>query len=154
MSAIQIRLATISDVEAVAILFDEYRQFYEQSANLPLARSFIRKRIENNESEILLAVNEQGNVIGFCQLYPTFCSIDAKPIYTLYDLYVSSISRRSGAATLLLKAAEGLAVTTGKSRMELTTAKTNASAQALYESLGWVQDKVFYAYNKRIEIDR
>jgi ribosomal protein S18 acetylase RimI-like enzyme len=31
--------------------------------------------------------------------------------------------------------------------MDLTTAKTNTTAQALYRSLGWVKDDVFDAYN-------
>jgi hypothetical protein len=34
--------------------------------------------------------------------------------------------------------------------MDLTTARTNASAQALYESEGWVQDAVFLTYNKAV----
>jgi len=36
-------------------------------------------------------------------------------------------------------------------RMDLTTAKTNHAAQALYESLGWVRDEVFFAYNRRVQ---
>lgn len=35
----------------------------------------------------------------------------------------------------------------GFARMDLTTARTNLPAQALYESLGWRQDQVFLAYN-------
>jgi ribosomal protein S18 acetylase RimI-like enzyme len=35
-------------------------------------------------------------------------------------------------------------------RLDLTTAKNNHTAQSLYESLGWVRDEIFYAYNKQI----
>ena len=35
-------------------------------------------------------------------------------------------------------------------RLDLTTAKNNHAAQALYESLGWVRDEVFYTYSKEI----
>lgn len=42
------------------------------------------------------------------------------------------------------------AVQDGKRRMDLTTAKTNRAAQSLYESLGWVRDEVFWAYNRRL----
>jgi ribosomal protein S18 acetylase RimI-like enzyme len=34
--------------------------------------------------------------------------------------------------------------------MDLTTARSNHAAQALYESLGWVRDEVFLAYARRI----
>jgi len=34
--------------------------------------------------------------------------------------------------------------------MDLTTARSNVTAQSLYESLGWVRDDVFFAYNRRV----
>jgi ribosomal protein S18 acetylase RimI-like enzyme len=146
----QTRIATISDLEVVASLFDAYRQFYVQAPDLALATRFIRERMENHESVILLASNAAQQVIGFCQLYPSFCSVEAKPIYTLYDLFVVPEARRTGAGRVLLLAAEQLAKEHGKVRMDLTTAKTNVAAQTAYESLGWVRDEVFYAYSKGV----
>lgn len=154
MSTVQTRIATLDDLDAIAPLFDAYRQFYEQAPDLPLAFRFIHDRLKNKESVILLASLDSGAVIGFCQLYPTFCSVEAKPIYSLYDLYVSPMARRSGAGRVLLIAAEGLASANGKARMDLTTAKTNLPAQAAYESLGWVRDDVFFAYSKRVANQR
>jgi ribosomal protein S18 acetylase RimI-like enzyme len=151
MSTLRTRIATLADLDVIAPLFDAYRQFYEQAPNLALARSFIRDRLQNNESMILLASNEQQQVIGFCQLYPTFCSVEAKPIYSLYDLFVDPEARRSGAGKVLLQAAEKLAAERGKARMDLTTARTNKPAQNAYEALGWVRDEVFFAYSKVIE---
>jgi ribosomal protein S18 acetylase RimI-like enzyme len=153
MSTIRAQIATLDDLDVIASLFDAYRQFYEQTSDVALAKNFIRERIKNNESIILLASNEAQQVVGFCQLYPTFCSVEAKPIYSLYDLFVSTDERRSGAAKVLLQAAEKLAAHSGKARMDLTTAKTNKPAQAAYESLGWVRDEVFYAYSKTIAHD-
>lgn len=144
------RTATLPDLDVLASLFDAYRQFYDQAADLALARRFMGDRLKNQESVVLLAVTPDQQVVGFCQLYPTFCSVEAKPIYTLYDLFVTPAARRSGAGTLLLQAAERLAMANGKARMDLTTAKTNKLAQAAYESLGWVRDDVFYAYSKHI----
>jgi ribosomal protein S18 acetylase RimI-like enzyme len=40
------------------------------------------------------------------------------------------------------------ATNNGMARLDLSTAKSNLAAQALYESLGWVRDEVFYTYNK------
>lgn len=150
MTTIRTRVATLVDLDVIASLFDAYRQFYEQSSDLAIAKSFICDRLMNNESMILLASNESEQAVGFCQLYPTFCSVEAKPIYALYDLFVIPEARRSGAGTALLQAAEKLAVESGKARMDLTTARTNKAAQAAYESLGWVRDEVFYAYSKAV----
>jgi ribosomal protein S18 acetylase RimI-like enzyme len=151
MNEIRIRIASLSDIDVLASLFDAYRQFYEQPPNLTLATSFIGDRMRNKESVILLAVNEEGEALGFCQLYPSFCSVEAKAIYSLYDLYVAPQARRAGVGKVLLKAAERHAVENGMARMDLTTAKSNVSAQAAYESLGWVRDEVFYAYSKHLE---
>jgi ribosomal protein S18 acetylase RimI-like enzyme len=145
------RIATLSDLDIVAHLFDDYRQFYEQPPDLHAAKRYLTARLERAESVVILAINESQCVVGFCQLYPTFCSVEAKPIYSLYDLYVKPSNRRSGAGTLLLRAAEDLAAKNGKARMDLTTARNNKPAQAAYEALGWVRDEVFLAYSKRIE---
>jgi ribosomal protein S18 acetylase RimI-like enzyme len=97
-----------------------------------------------------MAMGVDGEVLGFCQLYPTFCSVQAKPIYTLYDLFVCPTARRLGAGRTLLLAAKALAAKNGKARMDLTTARTNLPAQAAYELLGWVRDDVFFGYNMAI----
>jgi ribosomal protein S18 acetylase RimI-like enzyme len=144
------RLATLKDLSNIAALFDAYRQFYEQPADLTLATQYIGDRMRRNESVILLAENDQHAAVGFCQLYPTFCSVEAKPIFALYDLYVQPSARQLGVGKLLLQAAEQHARENGLARMDLTTAKTNYPAQSLYESLGWVRDEVFLAYNKAV----
>lgn len=150
MSTISTRFATQKDLPHVAELFNSYREFYEQASNPALARQFLEARFLNNESVLIVAESEAGEIVGFCQLYPTFCSVEAAPIYSLYDLFVTPASRKSGAGRMLLLAAEARAKADGKVRMDLTTAKTNHAAQALYESLGWVRDEVFYGYSRRI----
>ena len=89
-------------------------------------------------------------MIGFCQLDPTFCSVEAAPIFTLYDLFVAPQSRTSGAGRQLMLAAEDYARASGAVRLDLTTARDNLRAQSVYESLDWVRDEVFFTYNKAI----
>jgi ribosomal protein S18 acetylase RimI-like enzyme len=127
-----------------------YRQFYEQPPNKSLAQQFITDRLNNRESVILVAESTSSGLLGFCQLYPTFCSVEAQPIYLLYDLFVLPSARKAGVGRLLLLSAEAKAASEGKARMDLTTARTNKSAQSLYESLGWVRDDIFFAYNRRV----
>ena len=145
-----IRLAVISDTEQVAIMFDKYRQFYEQAPNLPLATQFIAERINKQESVIFMAENSDKKLIGFCQIYPSFCSVAAAKIGILYDLFVDPSARKTGTGRALILAAHQYAANNGMTRLDLSTAKNNTKAQALYESLGWVRDEVFYAYSKEI----
>ena len=152
MFTINTRLANKNDVLEVAKLFDLYRQFYEQVSDIHLAHTYIQARIERNESVIIVAEMEN-RAIGFCQMYPTFCSIEAAPIYSLYDLFVHPDFRRTGAGKTLLLAAEQSAKQAGCVRMDLTTARTNIQAQKLYEALGWVRDEVYFAYSKSVKPD-
>lgn len=150
MSNFKTRRASITDINKVAPLFNAYRQFYEQESNLEFAQEFISTRLKNNESIIFIAENETQNALGFCQIYPSFCSVLGAPIYVLYDLFVSSEARKSGVGKLLLEQAHEHAKANNIPRMDLTTAKTNLNAQSLYESLGWVKDDIFFAYNKNV----
>ena len=148
---VSIRQASMYDINQLAQLFDAYRQFYEQVPNLPLAKNYIAERLNNNESVILVAENSDKNLIGFCQIYPSFCSVAAAKIGILYDLFVEPSARKTGAGRALMLAAHGYAANNGMARLDLTTAKDNLKAQALYESLGWMRDEVFYAYSKAIK---
>lgn len=147
LPALLTRPATLADLPALAPLFDAYRQFYEQAPDLALATRFISARMERQESVVLVA-ERAGRLLGFCQLYPSFCSVLAQPIYVLYDLFVDPAARKTGAGKALLLAAEAHARQEGMARMDLTTAHTNTTAQSLYAALGWERDQVFMAYNK------
>lgn len=150
MSIFKTRRASITDINKIAPLFDAYRQFYEQEANLEFAKEFLSARLNKNESIIFIAEDETQTAQGFCQIYPSFCSVIGAPIYVLYDLFVSPNARKSGLGKMLLVQAREHAQANGIPRMDLTTAKTNLNAQSLYESLGWVRDDIFYAYNKSV----
>jgi ribosomal protein S18 acetylase RimI-like enzyme len=143
------RRATRDDLGRVAGLFDAYRQFYDRPPDPGLAARFIQERFDRDESVLFVASAGAAPVAAFCQLYPSFCSVEAGRILVLYDLFVSPGSRGQGLGRALLLAAEDYARAGGFIRMELTTARTNAAAQALYESLGWQRDEVFVAYSRR-----
>ena len=148
-----IRKANFEDLNALAFLFDCYRQFYQQKADLALAKSFIAERISKQDSVIFVASNEAKNLIGFCQLYPSFCSVAAAKIGVLYDLFITETARKTGAGRALMLAAHEYAANNGMTRLDLSTAKNNHTAQALYESLGWQRDTVFYTYSKEITVN-
>jgi len=140
--------ATEQNIDDVSRLFDRYRQFYECEPDLTLARQFISDRINNEESIIFIAVGNDQEVQGFVQLYPSFCSVEARKIMILYDLFVDSAFRKSGIGEALMNAATDYARDAGASRLDLLTAITNGPGQALYEKLGYkkvLED--FYAYS-------
>jgi ribosomal protein S18 acetylase RimI-like enzyme len=147
---LSIRKASIDDLSQLAQLFDAYRQFYQQAPNLQLAKTFIAERINKQESVIFVAENLEKQLIGFCQIYPSFCSVEAAKIGVLYDLFVVQSARKTGAGRALMLAAYEYAVKNGMARLDLTTAKNNHAAQALYESLGWVRDEIFYTYTNEL----
>ncbi|MCB6183412.1 GNAT family N-acetyltransferase [Leeia sp. TBRC 13508] len=148
---IQIRQASLLDIPKIAPLFDAYRQFYEQAPNLSKAAEFLTTLLSQQASIVLIAELEGGEIVGFCQLYHSYCSVIAAPIFILYDLYVTPAHRRLSAARDLMQAAETLAKSLGKARLDLSTAKDNLKAQALYASEGYIRDDVFYVYTKTVD---
>ncbi|GGY03247.1 GNAT family N-acetyltransferase [Paludibacterium paludis] len=147
MTTVTIRRATLADLPAVARLFNGYRQFYLQGSDLALCERFIGERMRNGESVILLAEDAGGEAVGFTQLYPTFCSVAAQPIFVLYDLFVTPHARKTGAGRALMNAARDHAKASGAARVDLSTARDNFIGQSLYESLGYERDNVYYVYN-------
>ena len=147
-----IRVATADDIEAVAELFDQYRSFYGKSSDIDLARTFIGERIRNAESVILVRKSENDGLAGFVQLYPSFSSVSVARIYVLNDLFVGDAHRRQGVGRLLLDAAHQFALQANALRLSLSTAIDNHSAQALYESQGWVRDQEFYHYTLNVRV--
>ena len=92
---------------------------------------------------MILVAEADGQLLGFCQLYPTWCSVAAARIFVLYDLFVDAGVRRGGVGRALMLAAQAFGREAGAVRLDLSTARTNTRAQALYESLGWQRDDVY-----------
>jgi len=146
---IVIRRAGVEDVDRIAPLFDAYRQFYQQPGDLALARRFLTDRLTHQESVLFLAETagtSAPEVCGFTQLYPLFSSVSGQPIWILSDLFVARALRRGGVGRRLMEAAHEFAREQASGAVELDTAHTNTTAQALYESLGYRQDLEFRHY--------
>lgn len=142
-----IRHATIHDLDTIVPLFDAYRGFYGRPSDPALARAFLTERFQHHESIILLAIDDGGVAVGFTQLYPVFSSVSCTRKYLLNDLFVVSAARRTGAGRQLIEAASTFARAQGAASLSLSTGVDNATAQRLYESLGWTRDESFYEYN-------
>lgn len=133
----------------MAPLFDAYRQFYEQAADLARARQFIQERLANEQSVVFLALmdgDDGPTGMGFVQLYPTFSSISLKPMWILNDLFVTPDARKQGVGRALMDRAKQLALETNALGLTLETAIDNTPAQRLYEQLGYEREEEFYTY--------
>lgn len=140
-----IHKATMKDLEDIATLFNQYRMFYKQESNIEGAKVFLRERIEKDESVIFVAVQD-GEYVGFTQLYPSFSSISMKRLWILNDLFVHKNSRGTGVGKRLLEAAKQFASENGAKGLKLQTEVDNISAQRLYAENGYMRDSHYYHY--------
>ena len=139
MSDIAISRAGPADLDALALLFDAYRQFYGQPSDVPRARDWLRSRLRVGESVVLLAKRDAA-IVGFVQLYPMFSSVRMARTWILNDLFVEAGARRRGVARRLLDAAAKFARDDGAAGISLETMQDNAAARALYRAAGWNED--------------
>lgn len=143
--AVSVRTATPADLPVVSELFSRYLAFYQvAAADESRPAEFLRARMENDESVILLAETRLGPV-GFAQIYPTFSSLSMGRVWTLNDLYVDDTARRCGAARALVRSCLERARAAGAVGVQLETAHDNSSAQALYDAEGFEPEE-FVAY--------
>ncbi len=145
MSSAEILQANAEHLAELVPLFDAYRVSYGQETDLAGAMDFLAARISKGESVVFLA-RENGQAVGFTQLYPTFSSVSMRPAWILNYLFVAEQARRKGVGRQLMERAKKHAEETRAKGLALETAHDNRPAQSLYEQLGWKRDEVFIRY--------
>ena len=141
----KILLANSNYIESLSELFDQYRVFYGQLSDFGAAKRFLQERFQKSDS-VIFATSDNGYIVGFVQLYPSYSSVAMKPIWILNDLFVKESYRSKGVAKLLIDAAKKHAAATSSSRIVLATQISNIPAQKLYESIGFLKDEEYYHY--------
>jgi GNAT superfamily N-acetyltransferase len=140
---VNIRQATIADLDALVPLFDAYRQFYKAASDTDAARRFLADRFHRQESIVFLA-EANGEALGFTQIYPSFSSHGMARTFILNDLFVAPGARGLGLGKALLKTARDYAYANGAARLSLSTTPDNVAAQTLYEKQGWERGFLTY----------
>ena len=138
-----------ADLDALALLFDAYRQFYGQPSDAAAARDWLRSRLRVGESMVLVA-RRGADMVSFVQLYPMFSSVRLARTWILNDLYVLPTNRRGGVARALMDAAADFARADGAAGISLETTRDNAPARALYRAAGWHEDATQW-YSLRLD---
>jgi len=131
------RPASSKDLDSLSELFDAYRMFYHKSTDLEGAKTFLKKRISNKDSEIFVAETIDNKLVGFVQLYPLFSSTRMKKFWLLNDLFVHPEFRGKGFSIELIQKAKTLVVETNACGMYLETDKTNLIGNNLYPKTGF-----------------
>ena len=135
---IEIKKATLTDINLITPLFDAYRVFYKQQSNLDAANQFLKDRLTNKDSIIYIAfLNNEA--VGFTQLYPLFYSVSMQAMMLLNDLYVESNHRNKGIGEALINKAKSYCKAHNLKGLGIQTAHDNP-AQHLYQRLGFVRD--------------
>lgn len=140
---LQIKQASIDDINIVAPLFNAYRIFYNQASDMAGATNFLYERIVKNQSTLFIAFIN-GEAVGFTQLYPIFSSVSLRPALLLNDLYIAETARKMGIAAALLNKAKEFGKQNNAGWLLLETAFDNYNAQSLYEKNGWIKQTDFF----------
>src|SRR6478609_3051779 len=138
---VKIEHATLKEVNELALLFDQYRVFYQKPSDVEAAKRFLKDRILAFESVIYVAYTDKNEMVGFTQLYPLFSSTRMKRLWLLNDLFVDPRHRGKGISLALIEKTKEMARQTGACGVMLETAKTNEIGNRLYPKAGFTVDK-------------
>ena len=140
----EIRVATLADVEQIAQLFIEQFDVHARLTPYlmqpgPMGEDFIRKTITDEDSQFYLAT-EAGRAVGFVSVYQRQSPDEAFMIPRRYaylmDIIVTQSYQGQGIASQLLDAAKEWAVGRGLDYIELTVESNNPAA-GLYLKKGY-----------------
>lgn len=140
-----IRSATLTDLHAVVDLFEQYRIFYRKAPDRERATAFIQERLTQGDSVIYVA-DQDGELVGFTQLYPMFSSTRMQRQWLLNDLFVAPAQRGNGYGLALIDRAKQLASDTAAAGLILETELTNDIGNQLYPRAGFTLNTSTHFY--------
>ena len=145
MEGIMVRKATANDAEQLEILNNEFNGKGETSIEN------IRNSLINNPQEVVIVADEDNKLVGFVcvQLKKSFCYDEYMPEIT--EVYVKPSYRKRGIASEMITFAEKYCIENYPlHKYELLTGKSNLTAQAVYEKLGYINDNEVHL-SKRVK---
>ncbi|MFD6610586.1 GNAT family N-acetyltransferase [Micromonospora chalcea] len=122
--------------DQVAALFDDYRAHYGQPSTPELTRSWLHDQIAQHRISVAAAIRAD-QVRGFITVTITPASLMLGTAWSIRDLYVAPLHRRSGIANALLQHVIRDARAAGAHRVSLQTETDNIPALTLYTDIGF-----------------
>ena len=136
-----VRRAQPSHLEPVTRLIGEFRDWWEKAEPSDDAiRAVVRRLLDDDRTEFLLAFDDSGDAVGVCQLrYRPSVWTGADDCW-LEDLFVTNAARGGGHGRDLVEAAFAAARARGCRRIELDVNEQNEPALRFYETLGFTTE--------------
>ena len=149
MTVVTVSLAGPADVMAMAALLEEMDRYYGATGMEPLGervRQIEEALFASPPAAHALLAWDGTQVVGFAAYSFLWPAVGLTRSLYLKELYVGEQYRRRSVGKLLMQALFEVAGKHGCSRVEWTTDRDNAGAQAFYEMLGLPAHpaKVFY----------
>jgi GNAT superfamily N-acetyltransferase len=140
-----IRSLAAADYAAWEQLWLAYLRFYRADVSNEVTAATFRRLADQTDGMIgLVAVDDQGALVGLAHLvfHPSTWSAD--PYCYLEDLFVAPAARGTGTAAQLLEAAFAEAHRRGAARTYWETQEFNAPARSLYDKVAHRTSFVVY----------
>lgn len=126
-----------SSISDVLPLIRHYQEFYEvPDIDDERNRVFFSQFGVSSEKGCLFGFKKEGQLVAFATVYFSYASSVTSKIAIMNDLYTMKDYRGQGVATALIKYCEQYAKKNDAVRLQWLTAKTNTTAQSVYEALG------------------
>jgi GNAT superfamily N-acetyltransferase len=137
-----IREATDADLPALMPLLRGYCDFYESNPTDGGLEAMARDVIAAPEDEafLLVATDDEGEVIGFALNQWKWASLKGARVAVLDDLFVAERARGAGHADALIEATAAVARRHGAPAISWFTMPDNKRAHAVYDRVGGVAE--------------
>lgn len=145
-SVCTVREATLADMDVLAKLFNQYREFYGKAPDHLGAAAFLSAHLNQARSQIFVAqISEQ--LVGFIQLYPLWSSLEMGRVWVINDLFIQADHRGKAIGQALMQQAIAFAKAHDAVYIALETGMDNLRAQKLYQKLGFViEDGIYHLH--------
>lgn len=144
----QIERATETDTETISVILGEVEAYYGGKDTPADKRQIHAALFGDHPAATVLLARESNDVLGLASYSLLWPAAGAESSLYLKELYVREAARRRGIARELMAAVRAEATAAGCPRVEWTADRDNPAALALYEALGFQQDrgKAFYRW--------
>ncbi len=143
---ITIEYCTKEDTEELFILFGEWDNTYVFDRGVFVDSM---NRILDERSNILLLAKEDGKIVGYVQMYP--CNeLGFEPFFEVAEFLVAGEKRNRGIGKLLMKEAEGIALSEKIRIIKLSSQAHRTKAHVFYENMGYEYYKISKFYEKKL----
>ena len=136
MSEVRIERVDERLLETILPLIADYQVFYEQTPDTARNRAFFGRFTKENPLGVqFAALDPDGAPLGFATLYVLPSSLSGADYCYLSDLFTVRAARGRGVARALLASGASWARARGLDQVDWLTARSNATAQRLYDRL-------------------